>query len=207
MQKSLSCLIGTLIMAGATTAHAASSVDLSVRGSITPSACEMSFANGGEFDLGKIAAKDLQAGGPTQLPELYADLTITCEDATLVAIESKDNRAGSAYFNDAQYFGLGLINGVEKLGNMWVQLRSALADGVAVGGIHSIDSGLTWLNGGYFYPGNLVSTRIGSGAAPTPFQVLNVRMLLAPEIAPASGLTLTSEVPIDASITLTAKYL
>ncbi|MGB3123043.1 MAG: DUF1120 domain-containing protein [Pseudomonas sp.] len=207
MQKSLSCLIGTLIMAGTTTAHAASSVDLNVRGLITPSACELNFANGGEFDLGKIAVKDLQADSPTDLVEQNAQLTVTCEGSTLVAIESKDNRAGSAYWDGANTFGLGLINGTEKLGNMWVQLRSAVADGAAAYAIHSMDGGLTWATAGYMRDGNLVSAYTGGTVAPIPVQVLVAQMRLSPVIAPASGLTLTSEVPIDGSITLTAKYL
>jgi len=43
--------------------------------------------------------------------------------------------------------------------------------------------------------------------APVPVQVLVADVTIMPSIAPANGLTLTEEVPIDGSATLTVKYL
>lgn len=59
MNTALKTLITALMLTSAGTAMAASSVDLSVRGLITPSACEPTLSSGGVYDIGKISAKDL----------------------------------------------------------------------------------------------------------------------------------------------------
>ena len=118
MSKSLNTLIATLMLAGAGNSFAASSIDLSVRGLITPSACTPSIGNGGKFEVGKIAAKDLKTNDYTWLGDYVTQLAVTCEAPTLMAIEPKDNRAGSEAMGEPVYFGLGLINGDEKLGSL-----------------------------------------------------------------------------------------
>lgn len=200
-------LVLTTLLASAGHAVAASSVDLSVRGSITPSACELSLDNGGTFDLGKIAAKDLAADSPTDLEQARAQLTVTCEAATLMAIESKDNRAGSSYYDQNTTFGLGLTSSNQKLGYLWTSLRAHVADGATAYGIHSMDGGLTWAPSGGFKPGSLSSIYKAAPMAPIPVQLLTATMTIDAAIAPANGLTLTDEVPLDGSITLTVRYL
>ncbi|MGY2362931.1 DUF1120 domain-containing protein [Pseudomonas azotoformans] len=201
-------LLIAALLASAGHAVAASTVDLSVKGSITPSACELSLDNGGAFDLGKISSKDLSRDIQTDLPEQTTQMTVTCEAATLMAIESTDNRAGSSYWdNGEETFGLGLINGTQKLGFLYTSLKGHIADGSTAYGIHSRDGGLTWANGGTFKPGSLSSTYKVSPPVPMPFQVLTANITIWPAIAPAQGLTLTEEVPIDGSITLTVRYL
>lgn len=199
-------LVATLL-ASSGLAIAASSVDLSVKGTITPSACEANLSNGGQFDLGKIAAKDLYKDQPTELTEQSTQLTVTCEAATLVAIESKDNRAGSSFLDAANSFGLGVINDTQKLGHLYVAIRSLKADGETAYGIHSMNGGLTWSSGGYLRPGNLISAYKAAPVAPVPLQTLISTMVISPYIAPANSLTLTNEVPIDGSVTLTVRYL
>lgn len=208
MSKSLNTLIATLMLVTATQALAASSVDLNVRGLITPSACEISVSNGGQFDLGKLAAKDLSPNHITYLPKMSAQVTTTCEGATLMALEPKDNRAGSAHTQDGYMFGLGLINGTEKLGAMTAGLGTHTADGAVAYGINSSDGGLTWTAGGAFKPlNNLVSVYKSGDKAPTPVQLLVSTLWIEPEIAPTNSLTLTNEVLIDGSLTLTVRYL
>ncbi|WP_256590845.1 MULTISPECIES: DUF1120 domain-containing protein [unclassified Pseudomonas] len=59
MKKYLAALSATALIGVAPFAMAASSVDLTVTGTITPAACMPSISNGGAIDLGKISAKDL----------------------------------------------------------------------------------------------------------------------------------------------------
>ena len=167
----------------------------------------MNLANGGQFEVGKIASKDLYPNQPTGLPSMTTPFTVTCEAATLMAIETQDNRAGSAYFDDAQSLGLGLINGNQKLGHMYLMLKSMLADGELAYGLHSSDGGLTWNSGAYFRNGGLASTYKAAPSVPIPVQVLTATLQVDPAIAPARDLTLTNEVPIDGSATLTMRYL
>ena len=113
MSKSLNALFTALLLTTAGNALAASSVDLTVKGLITPSACEPTLPNGGNVDIGKISAKDLKADDHTNLGEHTLQLTVTCDDETLMAIEPHDNRAGSSSDNIPSCFGLGLIYGNE----------------------------------------------------------------------------------------------
>ncbi|NWC74508.1 DUF1120 domain-containing protein [Pseudomonas sp. P7759] len=207
--KSLNTLFATLLLtgAGAGTAIAASSVDLTVRGLITPSSCEPSLPSGGNVDIGKISAKDLKADQATQLSAHNVPFTVTCDAATLMALEAKDNREGSDYNNDISQFGLGLINGNEKLGSMELRLLNPLADGVASRIIGSRDGGLTWGNDRYLARDNILSVADGSTDIPIPVQLFNAELNILPIIAPTNSLTLTEEVPIDGSVTLTVKYL
>lgn len=207
MSKSLKALIATLTLAGAGSAFAASSVDLTVRGLITPSACEPILSKGGQVDIGKISVKDLDANNTTWLEPHLLQLTVTCDAATLMAIEPKDNRTGSSYSDDPASFGLGLINATEKLGHMTLALSSILADDVQAKAINSKDNGLTWTRYIYMTHDGLTSVANTTTIAPIPVQVMTSELKISPAIAPTKDLTLTNEVAIDGSVTLTVKYL
>lgn len=207
MSKSLNTLIATLMLTGASHTFAASSTDLTVRGLITPSACTPALSDGGVHDLGKISAKDLKVDTYTHLSEHTFQVTVTCEAATLVAIQPKDNRAGSDFMDEPAYFGLGFINGTEKLGSMSMLLEKVTADGVASRPIDSLDGGLTWERHFTIGPDRITSVANTGTLAPIPVQLLAAQMTVSPIIAPASTLTLTNEVPIDGSVTLTVRYL
>lgn len=205
--KTLNALFATLLITGAGSAFAASSVDLTVKGLITPSACEPILSGGGNVDIGKISAKDLNTDTHTRLPNQTMQLTVTCDAATLMAIEPKDNRAGSAFSDSNINFGLGLVNGSEKLGAFQMYLQSPVGDGTELGPITSSDGGLTWTRYMYMINDGITSVANATTIAPVPVQSLVSDVIIAPYIAPASSLTLTEEVPIDGSATLTVKYL
>lgn len=207
MNKSLNTLITALMLAGAGNSFAASSIDLSVRGLITPSACTPSIGNGGKFEVGKIAAKDLKTNDYTWLGDYVTQLAVTCEAPTLMAIEPKDNRAGSEAMGEAVYFGLGLINDDEKLGTLNLLLEKVLADGVASRATDSLDGGATWVRHFSLGPDRITSVSNTTAYAPIPVQVFEAQMTATVLIAPTSGLTLIEEVPIDGSVTLTVRYL
>ncbi|WP_347402331.1 DUF1120 domain-containing protein [Pseudomonas sp. Marseille-Q1929] len=192
------------------TAQAASSIDLSVSGKITPSACEPSLSNGGVLELGKIPAKDLNLDQPTRLPDKRLQLTLTCQALTLVALKPSDNRAGSPFDSDNPLkFGLGLINGDEKVGSLLLRLESIIADDAAMQPIGSVGSS-TWAPTPILSPTFRTSftlDRTTPDIVPDAIQRLTADVLIEPTIAPANTLTLTQEVPIDGSITLDINYL
>lgn len=165
------------------------------------------MSNGGIVELGKISAKDLNADTPTSLPGLYPQLSVTCEGATLMALEARDNRKGSDYFGTADYFGLGLINGSEKLGALMLHLSNPVADGVVTRIIDSENGGKTWSNGRYFWRTNLLSVADASVTAPLPVQQFSATLVIWVFIAPTNSLDLTDDVPIDGSVTFTVVYL
>ncbi|WP_411381069.1 DUF1120 domain-containing protein [Pseudomonas sp. MPB26] len=207
MNTALKTLITALMLTSAGTAMAASSVDLSVRGLITPSACEPTLSSGGVYDIGKISAKDLNVDDLTAVGDHVMQMTVTCDAATLMAIEPKDNRPGTSSDDVPPRFGLGLINGTEKLGFLEIWLSSLLADGVPGRAIASADGGLTWTSERRLRNDSIASVADTTTLTPVPVKLLTADLNLSAAIAPANSLTLTNEVAIDGSVTLTVKYL
>ncbi|WP_350563923.1 DUF1120 domain-containing protein, partial [Psychrobacter sp. CAL346-MNA-CIBAN-0220] len=63
-------------LAAMTDAHAASAVDLTVTGRVTPDACHIELTNDGTVDHGKIPAHSLNADEFTVLPIQTLDLRV-----------------------------------------------------------------------------------------------------------------------------------
>ncbi|NVZ68979.1 DUF1120 domain-containing protein [Pseudomonas costantinii] len=200
-------LLTSLLFAAAGSAMAASSVDLTVTGLITPSACEPTLSGGGSVDYGKIAAKDLTVDDMTQLEIRNVAFNITCEAATLVALQGNDNRAGSDYMNNGRLYGLGFVNGTERLGDLSLSLKNLVADGATPRSIRSNNNGTTWTTSIYMAPPWMMSVADGTTVAPIPVTVLTGDLELNTWIAPTNELTLGSELPIDGSVTLQVIYL
>lgn len=207
MNKTLNTLFGAMLLTASASAFAASSVDLTVTGLITPSACTPGLSSGGVVDLGKISAKDLTPDATTPLPVQDLQLTVTCDASTLMAIEANDNREGSASEDYPHLFGLGLINGTEKLGFMSVAVSSSVADGASVSNIHSYDNGSNWSSSSRLEKDSILSVADTGTLVPIPVQSLTSDLRVHTRIAPTDQLTLTNEVSIDGSVTLTVRYL
>ncbi|MGY2362922.1 DUF1120 domain-containing protein [Pseudomonas azotoformans] len=208
MKDSLTALAGALLIAHGTVALAASSVDVSVKGSITPSACTPSLSDGGVVDYGKIAVKDLSPTGTTLLPRVMLKLSVDCEARTLFALNGRDNRLGSSYFSAMDsIYGLGLVNGNEKLGGYGIGVFNPVADEPVVP-LFSFDNGKNWLmNPSGSYMGHLNLNAFGDSPTPKPLRNVKVDLRISTEIAPIRTLTLTNEVPLDGSATLDMVYL
>lgn len=208
MKDSLAIFTGALLIAHASMALSASAVDLSVKGAITPSACTPSLSDEGIVDYGKISAKDLAPDWTTPLPPVTLQLSVDCDASTLFALHGKDNRLGSSNFTTLNYmYGLGLVNGNEKLGAYLIGVFNPVADEL-VYPLYSADNGATWLvNSSGSYMGHRHWTAFGDSPAPKALRNIKVDLRIAAQIAPVSGLTLTDEVPLDGSATLDVVYL
>ncbi|AZE82420.1 Beta-fimbriae probable major subunit [Pseudomonas orientalis] len=206
---SLSLLSSALFLALTSSAFAASSVDLTVKGSITPSACTPALSDGGAVDYGKIAAKDLNLDKETSLPIQSMQFSVSCDAATLMAIRTIDNRVGSSSGGpDSEKFGLGLINSTEKLGYMGLKFAtSQVVDGAPAGSVSSENKEGPWMNSRYWAHEIYVAPSVPSGSAPIPAKLWTAELRIAPKIAPTSELTLTGEVPMDGSVTVEVVYL
>ncbi|NWD82753.1 DUF1120 domain-containing protein [Pseudomonas reactans] len=205
MRNTRSLLIGVLL-ASAGNAIAASSVDLTVKGSITPSACTPLLSSGGVADFGKISVKDLRPDKPTYLPIQPMQMTVTCEAATLIAIAAQDNREGTESDLDYYKFGIGLTNASEKLGYVTISL-SAMVDEQRVRVIGSQDGGQTWRHDSSLMDDGLTSFAVFNTLTPIPVTRLEAALQTRAVIAPANNLTFNQEEPIDGSVTLTVRYL
>lgn len=212
MNISLAVLSGALLLAMTSSVFAASSVDLTVKGLITPSACTPILAQGGVADYGKIAARDLQENQATPLPATTLPFNLNCEAATLFALNGVDNRAGSASSPGDYSYGLGLINETERVGDFVMIITSYLADNLPVSKLASRDNGATWSENSedaIWMRGRLAA--FGNNAsgtwAPIAIRTLTSNLVVHPTIAASSSLTLTQEQPIDGSATLEVLYL
>ena len=211
MKTLITALTATLLTGYGATTLAASSVDLTVKGLITPSACTPTLSGGGVVDHGKVSARDLNKEIPTQLPVAVMQLQINCEAATVFALKGVDNRPGSGWLD--QHWGLGLINGGEKQGNISLRFLGASADGGDLTPIRSEDGGSSWQTfPGSFYlwhPDSLIAFSNDVTGAPAPLAVkdLTSDVQIDTAIAPANTLTLIEEQPIDGSVTIEVRYL
>ncbi|MBA1428404.1 DUF1120 domain-containing protein [Pseudomonas fluorescens] len=207
MKTSVSLLSSALLLVMTSSAFAASSVDLTVKGLITPSACTPSLP--GDIDFGKIAAQDLDLDKSTYLERKTVQLSVNCDAATLFAIEPIDNRAGSAMYGAA--FGLGMINQNQKLGMYQLAFSNPVAEtpSTLLAMYNADGRWVTLLPDDGIAPNELVAlgSRGESGWAPHPIKDAMLDVTLYTAIAPAKNLTLTDEVAIDGSATFEVKYL
>lgn len=209
MKTSLSLLSSALLLTMTSSTFAASSVDLTVKGLITPSACAPGLSSSGIIDHGKVAAKDLKQDNWTLLGNHTLQLSIVCDAPTLLALKGTDNK-GEAY-DPMNTYGLGLVSG-KKLGGYSLALGNSVADGAAITVIASSDNGLTWRES---VPGDVwpvtyhasFGDRSSGSWAPSPVQQVTADLMVQTLIAPTAGMDLSTEVPINGSATLEVKYL
>jgi len=185
---------------------ASSNTDLSVSGTITPSACAPLISDGGMVDFGKMSAKSLNADQHTSLPNQSMHVSVRCEGPTFFTLNTIDNRAGTSANHD-RWHGLGMTPNDEKIGGASFHLYTPVADGVAVRMINSEDGGVTW--GPANELNHLWLTTIAKSGEETPIaaQEFDAEIRLYTHVAPSERLTLLDEVPIDGHATIQLKYL
>lgn len=213
MKASFAALAGTVLLVTCPWASAASSVDLTVKGTITPSACTPSLSQDGTIDYGKIAAKDLNQTNWTELPSVTLQAAVNCEAPTLFALLTQDNRPERPVPVNLALYGLGVTPQNELIGGYTLEIRQPpLADGVPVTPLKSEDGGQTWNGAGIAqpWPPNTFTgfgNKASGDMAPIPIQVLTFNIEVWSSLMPAKYLTLTEEVSIDGSGTLELRYL
>ncbi|MBE8592126.1 DUF1120 domain-containing protein [Pseudomonas sp. MAFF 301449] len=205
MKTLLNSVAASVMLLTCATSYAASTVDLTVKGLIVPSACTPSLSSGGIIDHGKISAKDLRPDNPTLIGSHSMTIAVICDGAIPFALNSIDNRADSALMGSV--FGLGFINTTQKLGWYQLTLQNAVADGVQVKTIASGDGGNTWYDEKFWDPKLYMSVTNTDGAQPIAVKELVAQLLVNTSIARTDGLDLSNEVTLDGSATLEVKYL
>lgn len=205
MKTLFTALASSLMLLGSATTFAASTVDLTVKGLIVPSACTPSLSSGGVIDHGKISAKDLWPNRLTLIGTHVMTVAVICDSTIKFALHSIDNRKGSSSF---AAYGLGLINGTEPLGFFELWLRNAVADGVQVQTIGSMDGGNTWKSESEWIPGDYMAVAAqDDDTQPLPAKEAVMEMVVNTYINRTDGLDLSNEVTLDGSATLEVKYL
>ncbi|WP_342353302.1 DUF1120 domain-containing protein [Pseudomonas frederiksbergensis] len=205
MKKYFAALSATALIGVAPYALAVSSTDLTVTGTITPNACTPTLSDGGVVDHKTISSKDLNQDKVTDLPDKTLQLLVNCESAIAFRLNPIDNRMGSG--TGGNLFGLGFINGNQKLGSVDVRIMSPLADGVAVQPLESQNNGDTWYKSSYLAP-NALTAFASTGGPNTPIAIkdLVTDLRIYTQIARADSLDLSNDVALDGSITLEVLY-
>ena len=212
------CLVfsSLLLLPSAQHALAASTVDLTVKGRITPTACTPRLSSGGLIDYGKISQQDLNVDRGTRLPIKYLQVSIACNAPSRFALRMRDNRDGTATVNSEIYYGLGLDHSGNRLGlySMSFDPRHTQVDSTTtVYGTESTTGGVAWrtsnLNpidiGANSYLG-FTDTQ-GSVAGPSAIQELISTVNVAAVINARQNLDLSTDTLLDGSATLEVVYL
>jgi len=199
-------------------AFAASSVDLTVSGTIVPSACTPTLS-AADVSFGKISAADLALDKPTAFlgGKLLSTLNVNCDAATLYGLRGIDNRAatvGNTWYMTP--YGLGMTSGGEKLGAHYLEvmpLRSTIDAKPAFVTVGNA-AGTTWTASatgekGLRNYGELLGFTDTAGVTSGPIPIKDAQYGLQHYLvfAPANGLTLTDEVALDGSAVIEVVYL
>lgn len=207
-------LIAFALLSG--TAQAASTVELTVKGLITPMACTPLLSGGGMVDFGKISRNDLNLTNGTRLPHKYLTLTVNCNAAGRFALRMRDNRDGTAHVNSEIFYGLGLDSSGNKIGVYSVSFdpkQTVVDDLAVVYGTESTTGGLAWRTAN-LNPIDVGSRSllgftdvVGSTSGPSAIQTLTSTLKLEATINARQNLDLSVETPMDGSATLEVVYL
>lgn len=209
--KRLSCSFALAAMFASSASFAASTTDIQVTGTITPSACTPSFSGGGDFVLGDILESDLSRDQSVGLPILTKQFTVTCDAATRFALRGIDYRTDSDYLQAGYSFGVGERNG-HRIGSYVLEFLNTLVDSNASEAFQSLNGGTSWVefaSSVYLFNHDVGLTAFGSvgSVGPSPVTTLTSDVHLTAVIAPIDGLDLTDAVPIDGLATLEVVYL
>ena len=216
--KKLSASIALgLGLIGASSAFAASTVDLSVIGTIVPTSCVPTLG-ATTVSLGNISTSDLDPINETPLTPKTVTFRIECLAPAKFAVRGVDNEASSVLVNANENYGLGM-SGTQKIG--YYQLRfqgpSLQGDSSPVIGLTSTDL-MSWaaapVSGPSGGDGPLIShgtNYLGFGDGGTTavkdIEQMQGTLEVRAFIAPTSGLTVTTDTPINGNATLEVIYL
>lgn len=205
-----------LLLCSAQPALAASSVDLNVKGRITPTACTPLLSSGGVIDYGKLSQQDLNVDKGTRLPVKQLQVSIGCNAPSRFALRMRDNRDGTATVNSEIYYGLGLDKSGNRIGlySLSFDPRQTQVDTTApVYGTESTTGGIAWrtadLNtidiGANSYLG--FTDTAGSTTGPSAIRELISTVKVETVINATKNLDLSSDTLLDGSATLEVVYL
>lgn len=119
-------------------AISADSTDVTIKGTIRPTACDLSLSKNGLVDYGKIRALALSDTMINILPSIPITLSIKCDQPTRFAVRLSDGRPGTALEetnsqDTAQNFGLGTA-GKHNIGSLRIYRKGgSKGDGNATG--------------------------------------------------------------------------
>ncbi|AZE91927.1 DUF1120 domain-containing protein [Pseudomonas orientalis] len=218
MKKIVGLTVGIACLAATLGAHASTSAELSVRGTIKPAACSLSMANNGTVQYGNISAGQLSPTAFTPLGEKTTPISVSCGTTpALFGLKFIDLQAtskvprildvlGSGY-TEAHNYGLGIVN-ARKTGGFAITLRDLRASGAALSPIVRVGSG-GWGNsdGKVAQAPNQYSWRSGAALTPAAISQLTGTIAVRAVINKGQDLDLSRDIIIDGRVTIELSYI
>ena len=209
-------------------AHAAESATLSLTGSITPGACDVSLSSA-SVDFGKIPASTL-TDTMNQIRATPVTVSVDCDAPTAVAVQTVDNRASSAMtmaeiessmgvtfatLTDANVLGLGNDSAGSKVGAMMLAISDATLNGAADSNLLVSSDKSAWTmktisstasyplaKDGYFALGQTASSTTPAAVTKASYTLQNNLFLKRADKYPSG-----EQVNIDGNVTFSVVYL
>jgi hypothetical protein len=188
-------------------AWAASMVDITVTGRLTPDACHVELSEEGVVDHGKIPSHVLNGDDFTLLPGLVLELSVQCARPMLFALVGIDNRAESALTPGVFGLGRNIHAPEERLGSVALSYRNPLGDAQPMQVLISTDNGETWSAQSNAEPKAYAGFAPPGDRQPDFIRQLTAQLHIETAINFSNYLTLDQEVPLDGSIVLDLRYL
>lgn len=205
-----------------TAAFAADNADLTIKGTIKPSACSITLSDNALIDFGTIHATALSQTSPTRMASKLFTMTIHCNAPTKLVLNMIDGRQGTA--NDAAgsaihpldyvWYGVGKADG-KNVGAYTIQRNTqtlATVDGQVATTLYTTDGGNSW-DQTQQVDWSEPATRghgwsSGPASAPGAFKTITQQWQLDFAVGKAADLPpLTQDIHLDGLVTFEIKYL
>ncbi|MNE13595.1 hypothetical protein D3C80_1064360 [compost metagenome] len=188
----------------------ASTAEITLTGTLTPSACTPMLGNGGVVDYGHVSTGDLEDENATlyKLPAKQLSLTIQCASETSFALTTTDNRHESSGISPVSH-GLGMHK-QQQIGTMGIGLSTPELDGIPRNTLVSYNAGETWFAGvfQYFAPSQkMPDYRVAFGDLNTPVPATRLSANLDINSFIYKALPANEDIQIDGSTTFNIVYL
>ena len=215
MKKAVGLTVGIICLAASIGAQATNVAQLVVRGTITPTACNLSLGGGGIIDYGTIRSGELSQTAFNPREEKTTSVAVNCGTTPAkFALAVTDLQAGSkvtgilgAGYTEAQNFGLGAVSS-RRTGGYSVTLRDLRSSGVVLNPIMRVSTG-AWQSsdGKVAQAPSQYSWRNGSTVTPASISQLTGVIAVKAVINRAQDLDLTRDVTLDGRATLVLSYI
>lgn len=197
----------TLLLSLPNLACAASFVDLTVTGRLTPDACHVELSGEGTIEHGKIPTYVLNSDESTVLPSQSLELSVLCARPMLFALVGIDNRPESSPGPGVFGLGVNVHAPDQSLGSVKMSFHEARGDSQPMQVLASGDSGETWTPQATAAPQTYMGFSLPGDRQPDFISQLFTRLKVDTAINAAQHLSLDQEVPLDGSIVLDLRYL
>lgn len=218
MKKIVGFTLGVACLAAALSAHASTSAELIVRGTIKPAACNLSMTGGGIINYGDIPSGQLLPTAFNPLGEKTTPLTVSCgTTAAKFGLKFVDlqtaskvpgilSALGSGY-TEVHNYGLGAVSG-RKTGGFAVTLRDLRSPTATLYPIMRVGAGAWQASDGKVAQSpSQYSWRNSTTATPVSITQLTGTIAVRAVINKGQALDLSRDITLDGRATLELSYI